>query len=171
MNGGRTFLGLGLALAASGLFLAACAGGSSQIDRDPALGQYYTTEELAALSPAARNAYCRKMEQTLEELSEETKSYQVRLDSMQVMADTLRAQTIAMSDQIRQVNNELRELRLQRKDVDSYTTKEGDTLHRVARMLLGDPTRWSEIMEANKTTTTEDPEAVLSPGTVLKIPR
>lgn len=161
-------LGWGLAVVA--LVVLACVSGSAEV-RDPAEGQFYTAEELASLSSGDRNTYCERMERTLEDYRAEALSFQARLDSMQVMADTLRAQTIAVSDQIRQVNNELRELRLQRKNIDTYTTKEGDTLHRVARMLLGDPTRWSEIKDVNPATPAADPETPLPTGTVLKIPR
>jgi chromosome segregation ATPase len=112
------------------------------------------------------------MERTLQELQVETELYQSRLDSMQVMADTLRAQTLALSDTIRQVNNDLRELRLQRKTLESYTTKGGETLSQLAKLLFGDAQLASELSRGNEQALAGiGPEDPLPPGIKIKVPR
>jgi nucleoid-associated protein YgaU len=150
----------------------AWAGISGALERDPAQGQFYSQEELMKLGGSERDDYCEAMETLLTDLQEETVTYTARLDSMQVMADTLRSQTLALSDSIRQVNNELRELRLKRKTVTSFTTKGGETVAHVAKILYGDANRATELMEANKSALTdhgmEDP---LPAGLVIQIPR
>lgn len=158
-----------LLLAFSALMVFASAGVA--LDKDPANGEYYTNEEVMQLSSSERDEYCEKMEQTLQQLQEETAMYQARLDSMQVAADTLRVQTLALSDSIRQVNNELRELRLQRKTLESYTTKGGETLSQLAKTLLGDANLATELIKANeKAVAGKKPEDPLSAGIRLKIP-
>jgi len=153
------------------LGLTACAGGASgTLDRNPREGEFYSNEEIMQLSASTRNSYCEEMEEYLEELRVETATYNGRLDSMDVIADTLRTRTIEISSEIRHVNSELRELRLKRKSLQSYTTKEGDTLRAVAKLLYGDPLRWEEIYDANKAKV-PDPNAALPEGTVLTLPR
>jgi peptidoglycan hydrolase CwlO-like protein len=147
------------------------AGPGNALDKDPAKGEYYTNEEVMQLSASERDEYCEKMEETLQQLQEETAMYQARLDSMQVAADTLRVQTLALSDSIRQVNNELRELRLQRKTLESYITKGGETLSQLAKTLLGDANLSSELIKANeKALAGKKPEDPLAAGIRLKIP-
>lgn len=155
----------------TGVGLTVFAGGASgKLDRSPREGQFYTNEEIMQLSSSARNEYCGEMEDYLEELRAETTTYNGRLDSMDVIADTLRTRTIEISSEIREVNSELRELRLKRKSLQSYTTKEGDTLRSIAKLLYGDPLRWEEIYDANKSKV-PDPNAALGVGTVLSLPR
>jgi hypothetical protein len=48
----------------------------------------------------------------------------------------------------------------------TYTTKQGDTLARIAQKLLGDLRRWREIGDKNGI---HDPFKVLKPGLVLKL--
>jgi hypothetical protein len=142
------------------------------LEKDPANGEYYSNEEVMKLSGSERDEYCEKMEQTLREFQEETALYQARLDSMQVAADTLRVQTLALSDSIRQVNNELRELRLQRKTLETYTTKGGETLSQLAKTLLGDVNLANDLVRANeKALAGKTPEEPLGAGIRIKIPR
>ena len=151
--------------------LAACAGGASgTLDRNPREGQFYSTEEILQLSASARNAYCDEMETYLEELRSETAIYNSRLDSMDVISDTLRTRTIEISSEIREVNSQLRELRLKRKSLESYQTKEGDTLRSVAKLIYGDPLRWEELYEANRAKV-PDPNGAISAGTILTLPK
>jgi hypothetical protein len=161
--------GIRNALALAALGLVAFAGGGEALERDPAEGEFYTNEEIMELSASERDEYCEKMERTLQM---ETELYQSRLDSMQVMADTLRAQTLALSDTIRQVNNDLRELRLQRKTLESYTTKGGETLSQLAKLLFGDAQLASELSRANEQALAGmEPEDPLPPGIKIKVPR
>lgn len=151
--------------------LVACAGGGSgSLERDPRAGQFYSNEEIVRLPASQRNAYCAEMEDYLAELKAETNVYNARIDSLSVIADTLRTRTIEVSAKIREVNGELRELRLQRKSLERYTTREGDTLRSIAKLLYGDPLRWEQIYEANKAKV-PDPDAALPAGTVLALPQ
>jgi hypothetical protein len=160
----------GLILAALGLVAYASAGVA--LDKDPAKGEYYTNEEVMKLSSSERDEYCEKMEETLQALQEETAMYQALLDSMQVASDTLRVQTLALSDSIRSVNNELRELRLQRKTMESYTTKGGETITQLAKAFLGDGKKTDELIRANeKTLAGKTPEEPLAAGLRIKLPR
>lgn len=58
--------------------------------------------------------------------------------------------------------------RLANNEEVTYTVKRGDSLSRIANRLLGDGSRWPEILEANSDQLTR-PEA-LQPGMTLKIP-
>ncbi|MEZ4650567.1 MAG: LysM peptidoglycan-binding domain-containing protein [Candidatus Eisenbacteria bacterium] len=159
-----------LLLAAAFVLSILASGVAKALERDPRAGQFYTNEEILKLSGSERNAYCEAMEDYLEELREEADLYNGRLDSLDVMADTLRTRTIEISAQIREVNSELRELRLKRKSLTEYTSRDGDTLRSIAKILYGDPLRWEEIYDANKAKVA-DPNAALPVGTVLAIPR
>jgi nucleoid-associated protein YgaU len=50
----------------------------------------------------------------------------------------------------------------------TYTVKAGDTLSKIAETLLGDASRWTEILEANKDAI-KDPN-VIKAGLKLTIP-
>jgi len=150
--------------------LVACAGGSATLERNPRENSFYTSDEIVALPKAARDAYCNELETYLSELREETAGYNGRLDSMDTMADSLRTQTIGLSAQIREVNAELRDLRLRRKVVTSYTVRAGDSLREIAKLLYGDPNRWRGVYDANKAAIGAE-DAELTAGTVLTIPR
>ncbi|MCA9726455.1 MAG: hypothetical protein R3E12_06225 [Candidatus Eisenbacteria bacterium] len=169
MRRGRSWAGACL-LAVLGAVV--CAGVGGALDKDPSKGEYYTNDEIMKLSGSDRDDYCEKMEQTLQGYNDEAALYQARLDSMQVMADTLRAQTLALSDSIRQVNNELRELRLKRKTLETYTTKGGETIAHLAKMILGDANRATELVQGNKQALSgkgqDDP---LPAGIKIRIPR
>jgi len=159
------------ALLLAALGLVAYAGSGLALDKDPAKGEYYTNEEVMKLSASDRDEYCEKMEETLRALQEETAMYQALLDSMQVASDTLRVQTLALSDSIRAVNNELRQLRLQRKTMESYTTRGGETIAHLAKLLLGDENKLDELVRANeKALGGKAPEDPLAAGLHLKVP-
>ena len=52
---------------------------------------------------------------------------------------------------------------------NTYTVKSGDTLSKIAKSLLGDPTAYMDIFNANRDQL-NDPN-VIRPGQVLKIPQ
>lgn len=162
----RHVLPLALALIAGGVGTTLRA----EVLKDPMAGEYYTAEELAALSGGDQREYCERMERTLETLQAEFQRYQGGVDSLAALVDTMRTQSIDVSAEIRDLNAELRELRVRRKSIQSYTTREGDTLRSVAKTLYGDPLRWNALFDANRDKITSE-DGTLPPGIVLKVPR
>jgi len=140
------------------------------LEKDPSKGEYYTNEEIMDLGAGDRNRYCEAMETLLKEFKEETEFLQSRLDSLDAQVDSLRKASVEVSSEIRSINTELRDLRLRRKSIESYTTLPGDDLRKISKLMYGDPTHWRDIYEANKDKVASE-EAELLPGTSLKIPR
>jgi nucleoid-associated protein YgaU len=165
----RSFLGLAVL---TGTVLAGCSHGPVPPAKDPTKGEFYTTEEMQRLPKGERTRYCEVMESSLRSFKDETRLLQVRLDSLSAVADTLRNRSVAVSQQTRDLNQAIRDLRLKDKAINSYVVKKGDTLRIVARTVYGDPTRWREIYEANKGALGPNPEKVeLREGSRLTIPK
>jgi nucleoid-associated protein YgaU len=158
-------LGLGgLCLAASG-----CSRGPAPPAKDPTKGEYYSAEEVARLSSAERDRYCSYMETSLHGLKGESASLRSRLDSLSVVSDTLRNQSIRISSQTREVNTATRDLRLKAKALNSYVVKSGENLRKISSELYGDPSHWKEIYDANKAAIGAE-DAELKPGMRLTLP-
>jgi nucleoid-associated protein YgaU len=163
-------LALTLAAGLLGSLLAGCAGGPVPPVKDPAKGEFYTGPELIRLPAEERARYCTWMETAQRDLKGSLQALKVRLDSLGVVADTLRAQEISISGKTRDLANRVRDLRLREKASNTYTVAPGDNLRKISRTVYGDGTHSREIWEANKAkiaTETSD----LKPGTQLTIPR
>jgi nucleoid-associated protein YgaU len=159
-----------LVLVLSGGLIVGCASGPVPPIKDPAKGEFYTSDEVVRLPSAERNRYCSWLETNLQELKSQRQSSQARLDSLKVVADSLRNQEVAISSSTRELSTKVRELRLREKASNTYIVASGDNLRKIARTLFNDGTRYKEIYEANKALI-GDENAELKPGTRLTIPR
>ena len=149
---------------------AGCAGAPSTTRvADVTKGDYYTTEEIKGLSQTDRDRYCDALQGQIDALRQEAARYDSRADSLAAKTDSLRQINSSLSTQIRDLDNEVRQLRLARRASTSYVVKAGDTLQKISETLLSSPDRAKDIYEANKAVLGKftDP---LKPGIRLTIP-
>lgn len=136
---------------------------------DVAKGDYYTTEEIRGLSKDERDRYCRALDEQIAKVRSEAARYDLQADSMRILFDSLRTANSTLASQIRDLDNEIRQLRLARRSATTYVVKAGDTLQTVSSAVFGTPDRWREIFEANKGSIAT-PDSKLVPGLRLVIP-
>jgi nucleoid-associated protein YgaU len=141
---------LGLGVLSLPLAAGSRASASAPPVKDPSKGEYYTVTEQQHLSQAERDRFCNYMTTHLHDLKSETIALKSRLDSLNVVADTLRNQSVTMSSRTKDVNDATRELRLKAKAMNTYVVKAGDNLRSIASQIYGDPGRWKDIYDANK---------------------
>jgi len=161
-----------LVLSAIVLLLGGCAA-TARTTRvaDVANGDFYTNDEIKGLSNEERDRYCATLDAEIVRLREEATVYEARSDSLKAHTDSLRTVNTGLTNQIRDIDPEIRQLRLARRAATSYVVKQGDTLEAIASSFYGDQTRWKEIAEANKDRIgTGTGKGALKPGTVLTIP-
>lgn len=163
----RTHRRLWIVLLALG---AGCATGPQPPVKDPSKAEYYSADELMRLDGPERDRYCAYMENSLQTLKRERDVYTRAVDSLNVGAEEMRSKSIELSAQIVKLQQEVRELRLKEKALQSYVVKPGDTLKGIARSALGDEARWREILDSNRTTLTDE-KAELRPGMRLNLPK
>jgi nucleoid-associated protein YgaU len=153
------------------LSLAACAGGGGQVELpDVSSGQYLDPEEVAQLPPAAQDRYCQLLEQRLDSLRIQRDELVRQTQLLRLRADSLRQQVLELNRTYRDLQTEVRQLKLKKKRATSYVVREGDTLTRISSLFYGTGARWQEIYEANKDIL-ESPTTPLKPGTRLRIPQ
>lgn len=159
-------------LAAGGTILSlACShGGPVPAPRDPSRGEYYTEDELRRLPAGDLDRYCSFMETRLREMKVQTAALKGRLDSLTVLADSLRTRQVEIGNRTREISARVRELRLREKATNTYVVVPGDNLRKIARTVYGDGTRWREIYLANQRVIGAE-DAELKAGTRLSIPR
>jgi nucleoid-associated protein YgaU len=168
MRATRTATATGAFVLAAGL-LAGCATGPVPPMKDPAKGEFYTGPEMLRLPAAERDRYCSWMETSLRGWKDRRQVLQVRLDSLGVVADTLRNQEISISSRTTELSVRVRELRMREKATNTYVVAKGDNLRKIARAMYGEGSRYKEIYEANKAVI-GDENAELKAGTQLTIP-
>jgi nucleoid-associated protein YgaU len=136
---------------------------------DVTKGDYYTNEEIKGLSVGDRNKYCEALQTQINALHAEADRFNTSADSLASAADSLRQVNASLSTQIRDLDNEVRQLRLARRSTTSYVVKAGDTLQKISESIFSTPDRAKDIFEANKTVLGKftDP---LKPGIRLSIP-
>lgn len=136
---------------------------------DVTKGDYYTNDEIKGLSGADRDRYCNSLEGRIEALRAETARYNASADSIATAAEALRQENVALTTQIRDLDNEVRQLRLARRSTTSYVVKAGDSLQKISESVFSTPNRAKDIYEANKAAIGKftDP---LKPGIRLTIP-
>lgn len=136
---------------------------------DVTKGDYYTNEEIKGLSTADRDRYCNALQAQIDGLRGEALRYNATADSIAAAADSLRQLNAGLSTQIRDLDNEVRQLRLARRSTTSYVVKAGDTLQKISESVFATPDRAKDIYEANKAAIGKftDP---LKPGIRLSIP-
>ncbi len=105
----------------------------------------------------------------IEALRAETARYNASADSIATAAEALRQENVALTTQIRDLDNEMRQLRLARRSTTSYVVKAGDSLQKISESVFSTPNRAKDIYEANKAAIGKftDP---LKPGIRLTIP-
>jgi nucleoid-associated protein YgaU len=161
---GRTAVLLSLIL------VAGCAGAQRTTRvADVTKGDYYTNEEIKGLSSAERDKYCAALEARIDGFRAEAARYNATSDSLAAASDSLRKVNTSMSTQIRDLDNEVRQLRLARRSTTSYVVKAGDTLQKISESVYSTPDRAKEIYEANKAAIGKFTDA-LKPGIRLTIP-
>jgi nucleoid-associated protein YgaU len=136
---------------------------------DVTKGDFYTNEEIKGLSQGARDQYCNALQSQIDGYHADAKRFDAGADSVKVIADSLKAQNTGMTTQLRDLDNEIRQLRLARRAASTYIVKAGDTLLKVSSVVYGSPDRWKEIFEANKDKIKKENDP-LTPGTRLTIP-
>jgi nucleoid-associated protein YgaU len=91
-------------------------------------------------------------------------------DSLSTVLDSLTVETGRYSRQVRQLERELRDAKVNRDSGSTYVTKQGDTLTSLATLFYGSTASWRKIYNANRGEIA-DPQAPLKPGLRLTIPR
>ena len=136
---------------------------------DVTKGDYYTNEEIKGLPAAERDKYCNALQGQIDGLRAEATRYNAGADSIAALTDSLRQVNAALSTQIRDLDNEVRQLRLARRSTTSYVVKAGDTLQKISESIFSTQDRAKDIYEANKAAIGKftDP---LKPGIRLSIP-
>lgn len=132
-------------------------------------GLFYTTEEVRGLTPAERDAYCESLDEQIQSFRAEATRLLAGADSLSKGADSLRTLNTALVSQIRDLDNEIRQLRLARRSATTYLVKVGDTLQSISTEVYGKPDQWKQIYEANKDLLKSATEP-LKPGIRLTIP-
>ncbi len=166
----RRFLALVAILAPLALNLAGCAGGPLPPVKDPSKGEFYTPDEMLRLRGAQADQYCQYMNNTYTAYKTEADGFKRMSDSLAVAAESLRTTSIDLSAKTVKLQQEVRELRLKEKALNSYVVKPGDTLKSIAKTTLGDSNRWQEIFDLNKAML-GDPAAPLKAGTRVNLPK
>jgi nucleoid-associated protein YgaU len=166
----RALRGFVPAAVLAAILLVGCAHGPVPPMKDPAKGEFYSTDEMMRLPADEQNRYCGWMESTLRDLKERSRILNKRADSLKVVADTLRNQEISVSSRTRDLSIKVRELRLREKAGNTYVVAPGDNLRKIARNVYGDPSRYLDIYKANQAQIGAE-DAELKPGTKLTIPR
>jgi len=133
-------------------------------------GHYLTVEEMLDLPGGDQELYCRMLEKRLDELKLQRFAYLSDAESLKAVQDSLKAQVAEMNRSFRNLQTEVRQLKLEEKKATSYVVREGDTLTQISSLLFGTGARWEEIYEKNKDIL-ESPTTPLKPGTRLQIPR
>jgi nucleoid-associated protein YgaU len=137
---------------------------------DVGAGEYLTVEEMTALPTADQERYCLLLETRLDALAAERRVTMRQTDSLSVIADSLRQAALTQNRTYRNLQTEVRQLKLRKKTATTYVVREGDTLTRISSLLYGTGARWEEIYEANQDIL-DGPTAALKPGTRLQIPQ
>jgi len=132
-------------------------------------GLFYTTEEIRGLTPAERDAYCESLDTQIHAFRAEATQLLASADSLSKGADSLKTLNTALVSQIRDLDNEIRQLRLARRSATTYLVKAGDTLQLISTEIYGKPDQWKQIYDANKDLLKSATEP-LKPGIRLTIP-
>jgi nucleoid-associated protein YgaU len=132
-------------------------------------GLYYTTDEIRGLSQSERDAYCAALDAQILTFRSEATRLLASADSLSKGADSLMTLNSALVSQIRDLDNEIRQLHLARRSATTYLVKAGDSLQTISNEVFGTEDRWKEIYEANKDLI-PDPKQRPKPGTRLTIP-
>ncbi len=154
----------------AGLVLAGCAGHPRTTRvADVTKGDYYTNEEIKGLTKQERDRYCAQLDTQINGYHADAARLNVRADSVKAVSDSMRVQNSNMTTQLRDLDNEIRQLRLARRSASTYIVKAGDNLLKVSSVVYGTPDRWKEIWEANRDKIPQE-NSPLTPGTRLTIP-
>lgn len=136
---------------------------------DVSARDFYTNDEIKGLSQEQRDRYCQALEDEILVVRAEADSLLAAADLVKVEADSARAKNVALSTKIRDLDGEIRQLRLARRASSIYVVKAGDTLQKISGVVFGNQGRWRDIYLANRDKIGEA-TAPLKPGTKLRIP-
>ena len=150
--------------------LSGCAG-TSNTSRvvDISQSEFYTNGEIKGLSQEARDRYCASLSVEIDRLRAESVALMAAADSVAQESDSLKMVNSELTTQIRDLDGEVRQLRLARRSATTYVVKAGDTLQKIASVVYGQSSRWNDIYLVNKDRIGA-PTAPLKVGTQLKIP-
>ena len=132
-------------------------------------GLFYTTDEIRGLTRAERDAYCESLDGQIQAFRSEGTRLLASADSLSKAADSLKTLNTGLVSQIRDLDNEIRQLRLARRSASTYLVKAGDTLQSISTEIYGKPDDWKQIYDANKDLL-KNPTDPLKPGIRLTIP-
>ena len=152
------------------LILCGCAG-TPRTTRvvDVTKGEFYTNQEIKGLSQEERDSYCAAISDEIGELRAEATVLLAKADSVVAYSDSLKLVNSDLTTRIRDLDGEVRQLRLTRRTTSTYTVKAGDTLEKIASVVYGESSRWHDIYLANKDRIGK-PTSTLRVGSKLKIP-
>ena len=136
---------------------------------DISKGDFYTNEEVKGLTQEARDRYCARLDAEILKFRAEADSLNAAVDSIALISDSLKAYNMSIATQIRDLDGEIRQLRLDRRSSTTYIVKAGDTLQKIASVVYGDSGQWKDIYQANKDRLASAVEP-LKPGTRLIVP-
>ena len=152
------------------LILCGCAG-TNRTSRvvDITRGEFYTNDEIKGLSQEERDLYCRAITEEIDRLRAEAVELLAAADSITGVSDSLKLINTDLTTRIRDLDGEVRNLRLERRSTTTYVVKAGDTLQEIASTVYGESSRWHDIYLANKDRIGV-PNAPQKAGTQLRIP-
>jgi len=142
---------------------------------DVAKGDYYSEEELLAMSNSERDAYCKALEAERNRIQSELALAQEDLVNTRKQIDQTRNQITPIEKEILKVESDIRTLSGQVATLErlprEYTVKEGDCLSIIADRddIYAAASKWPRIYRANLDKI-EDPVWIY-PNMVLTVPR
>jgi hypothetical protein len=127
---------------------------------DPASGRILTLEE----------QYCRMLDDYAASLHRDLDLAVALGDSLGAVLDSLNAIQSELSRESRRLTADVARLKQNRGGAIEYTTREGDTLMKLASIFYDSNAEWRKIYTANQDKI-QDPGATLPPGLKLSIPQ
>ncbi len=137
---------------------------------DPASGQFLTLEQQRTLSREQLGQYCRMLDDYLASLHGDMLLAKQLGDSLTTVVDSLNTVQSELSRETHRLTAEVSRLRQGRAGSIEYTTREGDTLMKLAAIFYDSNAEWRRIYNANQDKI-QDAGAPLPPGLKLTIPQ
>ncbi|MBM3317524.1 MAG: LysM peptidoglycan-binding domain-containing protein [Candidatus Eisenbacteria bacterium] len=157
--------------ALAGLTMLAACGAPPPVELpDPAKGEFLTLEQQYALNGEQLAEYCRLLDGHLAGLHADLELARTLSDSLGAVVDSLNAVQSELNTRTRRLTTEVNRLKQARAGATEYTTREGDTLMKLAAIFYDSNAEWRRIYNANQDKI-PDPGAPLPAGLKLTIPQ
>jgi chromosome segregation ATPase len=174
MSISRPLLNVVMLTLVTGAFIGGCAGSKSR-GVDVGAGEYYSADELDALSRRQKSNYCDALGAELESAQNEQQRMQKEIQDAKDTIQALRKEVVPIEQEVLALESRIRTLDDQIEEVmalpGEWKIKDGDTLTLIAMKenIYNDIEKWTKIFEANQDKI-DDPYFIF-PDTVLVIPR